>query len=196
MVPLRFDRFLWHKNREILAGFNRKSRGISSDKYLQTHGDPSAHDHTRVLSFIGIHDVWSWDELRWAEIQIRPRDAKSQKMEANIITWNASENVMISWFMLSDHVEHVFTCFYHLWISYLCRHSVTVPSYISSYVCHKHYIQVTEKHVQPSSPAFWFRTSQHVPWQIDCKLRKLVASPLEIPSSTDRAEHLRRALLL
>ena len=59
MVPLRFDRFLWHKNREILAGFNRKSRGISSDKYLQTHGDPSAHDHTRVLSFIGIHDVWS-----------------------------------------------------------------------------------------------------------------------------------------
>ena len=185
------------KNREILAGFIRKSRGIS-DKYLQTHGDPSAHDHTRILDFIGIHDVWSWDELRWAEIQIRPRDAKSRKNGSeHEFQWNASENVMISWFMLSDDVEHVFSCFYHLWISYLCRHSVTVHySSISSYVCHKHYIQVTEKHVQPSSPDFWSRTSQHVPWQIDSKLRKRVASPLEIPSSTDRAEHLPRDLLL
>ena len=203
MVPLRFNGFLWHKNREILAGFIRKSRGIS-DKYLQTHGDPSAHDHTRILDFIGIHDVWSWDELRWAEMSWDELRFKSghemqnpEKMEANILTWNASKNVRISWFMLSDHVEHVFTCFYHLWISYLCRHSVTVHySSISSYVCHKHYIQVTEKHVQPSSPAFWFRTSQHVPWQIDSKLRKRVASPLEIPSSTDRAKHLPRDLLL
>ena len=148
MVPLLFDGFLWHQKQRNSCWFHpkvtRNLRQISSDPWWSICTWP--HQNS------GFH--WnSWClELRWAEMSGDSNQATRCKNPKNgsehEFQWNASKNVRISWFMLSDHVEHVFTCFYHLWIFYLCRHSVTVPSYISSYVCHKHYMQVTDKHVQ------------------------------------------------